>query len=51
VSEKKAFIRSFIKEVKVTQDNVLLNFTISMQPKGITEEKLGALSIEEDGGR
>jgi site-specific DNA recombinase len=50
LAERKAFIRSFIKEVKVTGDEVLLSYTIPMQPKGITEEKLSVLSIGHDGG-
>lgn len=50
-AERKAFIRSFIKEVEVTGDNVLITYTIPMQPKGITEERLPVLSIEHDGGR
>ena len=48
--EKKAFVRSFVKEVKVTGDEVLLTYTIPMMPKGMTEEKVPVLSIVHDGG-
>ena len=51
LSERKSFVRSFVKEVKVTGDEVLLTYTIPMLPKGITEEKLPVLSIVHDGGR
>jgi site-specific DNA recombinase len=51
LAERKTFIRSFVKEVKVTGDEVLLTYTIPMLPKGITEEKLPVLSIVHNGGR
>ncbi len=50
LAERKSFIRSFVKEVKVTGDDVLLTYTIPMLPKGITEEKLPVLSIVHYGG-
>ena len=50
LAEKKSFVRSFVKEVKVTGDEALLTYTIPMLPKGITEEKLPVLSIVHDGG-
>ncbi|MFC1945386.1 hypothetical protein ACFLWF_01380 [Chloroflexota bacterium] len=48
--ETRAFIRSFVREVKVTSDEVVLTFTISMS-KGLEEEKLPVTSILKDGGR
>ena len=51
ISERKTFIRSFVKEVKVTGDEALLNYTIPMLPRGVTEEKLPVLSIVHHGGR
>jgi len=48
---KKAFIRSFVKEIVVTGEEVVLTYTIPMQPKGITEERIPVLSIGYDGGR
>ncbi|MHB8105248.1 MAG: hypothetical protein ACYDG5_06895 [Dehalococcoidales bacterium] len=51
LAERKSFVRSFIKEVKVTGDNVLLTYTIPMLPGGIIEENLPVLSIVHYGGR
>jgi site-specific DNA recombinase len=50
LAERKSFVRSFVKEVKVTGDEVLLTYTIPMLPGGIIEEKLPVLSIVHDGG-
>ena len=50
LAEKKSFVRSFVKEVKVTGDEVLLTYTIPMLSKGITEEKLPVLPIVHYGG-
>ncbi|MCJ7426528.1 MAG: recombinase family protein [Dehalococcoidales bacterium] len=50
LAEKKSFVRSFVKEVKVTGDSVLLTYTIPMLPTGMTEEKLPVLSIVHYGG-
>jgi hypothetical protein len=49
-TERKSFIRSFVKEVKVTGEEVLLTYTMPIQPRGITEEKLSVLSTVHDGG-
>jgi site-specific DNA recombinase len=51
LTERKAFIRSFVKEVKVTGDEVLVTYTIPMLPRGLAEEKLPVLSIGHYGGR
>ena len=40
LAERKSFVRSFVKEVKVTGDEVMLTYTIPMQPGGFSEEKL-----------
>jgi site-specific DNA recombinase len=45
LTERKAFIKSFIKEVKVTGDEVLLTYTMPLPPQGISEEKVGVLGI------
>jgi hypothetical protein len=50
LAETKSFVRSFVKEVKVTGDEVLITYTIPMLPKGMNEEKLSVLSIGHDGG-
>lgn len=44
LSERRAFIRSFVKEVKVTGDEVLLTYTMPLPPKGISEERVGVQS-------
>ncbi len=44
LTERKSFVRSFVKEVKVTGDEVMLTYTIPMQPGGLSEEKLPVLS-------
>jgi len=51
LAEKKSFVRSFIKEVKVTGDDVLLTYTMPMLPRGIIVEKLPVLSTVHNGGR
>ena len=51
LAERKSFVRSFVKEVKVTGDEVLLTYTIPMLPRGVTEERLPVLSIVHHGGR
>jgi CheY-like chemotaxis protein len=48
--ERKSFIRSFVKEVKVTGEDMLLTYTIPMVPKGVTQEKLPVLSVIYSGG-
>ena len=51
LAERKSFIRSFVKEIKMTGNQVILTYTIPMFTKGLTEEKLPVLSIVHDGGR
>jgi hypothetical protein len=41
--ERKSFIKSFVKEVKVTGDEVVLTYTVPLPPKGISEERVGVL--------
>jgi DNA repair exonuclease SbcCD ATPase subunit len=50
LTEKKSFVRSFVKEVRVTGDNVLLTYTMPMLPKGKIEEKIPVLPIVHYGG-
>ena len=50
LAERKSFVRSFVKEVKVTGDEVLITYTMPMLPKGVLEEKLSVLSTGHDGG-
>jgi site-specific DNA recombinase len=51
LTERKSFVRSFVKEVKVTGDEVLITYTMPLLPKGMLEEKLSVLSIGHDGGQ
>jgi hypothetical protein len=51
LAERKAFIRSFVKEVKVTANDVLLTYTIPMGPAGLSEEEMMVPSIVHYGGR
>ncbi len=50
LTERRSFIRSFVKEAKVTGNQVLLTYTIPMSSKGIIEEELGVPSIVQYGG-
>jgi hypothetical protein len=50
LAERKSFIRNFVKEVKVTGDEVLITYTLPMLPKGILEEKLLVLPTGHVGG-
>jgi site-specific DNA recombinase len=49
IAERKTFIRSFVKEVKVTGNEALLTYTIPMLPRGVTEEKLPVLFTVHNG--
>lgn len=49
--EQKAFIRSFVKEVKVTGGEVLLTYTIPLPPDGVTEDLTEVLDTVQNGGR
>ena len=48
--EQKAFIRSFVKEVRVTGTNVLITYTIPLPPDGAIDEQARVLSIVHGGG-
>ena len=50
LSEQKAFMRSFVKKVRVTGKEVLIIYTIPLPPDGATHERAGVLSIVHDGG-
>ena len=51
LAERRAFIRSFIKEVKVTGNDVLVSYTVPVTPNEVSEEELGVLSTVHYGGR
>ncbi len=50
LAERKSFVRSFVKEVKVTGDEVLLTYMMPMLPRGVTKERLPVLPIDTPGG-
>ena len=50
LSEKRAFIKSFVKEVNVQDKKATLTYTIPMPPEGITSEELPVLPIVHYGG-
>ena len=50
LAEQRTFIRSFVKEVKVTGKGVLLTCTLPLPPQGITQERAGVLNIVHFGG-
>jgi hypothetical protein len=49
--EKKSFVKSFVKEMKATGDEVLVTYTLPLLPKGVSEEKLSVLPSVNHGGR
>ncbi len=51
LTERKAFIRGFIKEVNITGDEAKLTYTLPMLPRGLREETESVLAIVHRGGR
>jgi len=51
LSERRAFIRSFVKEIIVNKTEVQLNYTLPLLQKGLAEERLAVPPIVHDGGR
>ena len=50
LAERKSFIKSFVKEIRVAKDHALLRYTIPLPPSGILDERAGVLSIVPFGG-
>jgi len=50
LAERRAFVRSFVKEIIVTGNEVLLNYTIPLPPQGLMEKKAGVPPIVHYGG-
>jgi site-specific DNA recombinase len=48
--KQKAFIRSFVKEVRVTRKEVLLTYTIPLPPEGTLQETAAVLDTVHYGG-
>jgi site-specific DNA recombinase len=51
LAERRAFIRTFVKEIKVTGNDVVMTYTNPILPGGRIEEKVPVLCIEHYGGR
>lgn len=51
LAERRTFIRSFVKEVRVTGNEVVLNYSMPILPDNVTIEKEGVLPIVQDGGQ
>ncbi len=49
LAEQKSFIRSFVKEVKITGNEALLTYTMPLPPQGVTEERTGVLNTVQYG--
>ena len=45
LTERRAFIRRFVKEIKVTGDEVILTYTMPSKPNGTSEDRIGVLPI------
>ena len=43
LAERKSFIRSFVKDVRVAGNEVLLTYTMPLPPAGISQEMVGVL--------
>lgn len=51
LSERRAFIRSFVEDIIVTKKEVQLSYTAPLLPKGLSEEKVEVLPTVRYGGR
>ena len=51
ITERRAFIKSFIKEVRVTGDKAVLSHSMPILPEQVTIEKEGVLPAVHYGGR
>jgi len=51
LAERKSFIKSFVREVRVASSDVLLSYTIPLSAGGLSQETLVVPPIVHDGGR
>ena len=51
LAERKAFVRSFVREIKVTCDEVIMNYNIPLLPDNITVGKERVLPTVQYGGQ
>jgi hypothetical protein len=50
-AERRAFIRSFVKEIKVISAETVLSYAISLLPEKVAVAKEGVLPVVHYGGR
>jgi site-specific DNA recombinase len=50
LAERKAFIRSFVKEIRIEGDEAKLTYILPMLPRGLREETESVLAIVNHGG-
>ena len=50
MTDRKAFIKSFVKEVQVTGKQVVLSYSIPVSLKGISREEVSVPPIVHNGG-
>jgi site-specific DNA recombinase len=51
LAERRTFIKSFIKDIRVTGNEAVLTYTMPMLPEKVTIEKEGVLPTVQYGGR
>ena len=51
ISERRSFIKSYVKEIRITGDEARLTQTLPMLPGGNADEAVPVLGIEQSGGR
>ncbi len=51
LTDRRAFIRSFVKEIAVSHAEIRLVYTLPLLPDGLTEESVRVLPIVRYGGR
>lgn len=51
LTDRRTFIRSFVKEIVVFREEVKLFYTLPLLPDGLIEESVGVLPIVRYGGR
>ncbi len=51
LSDRRAFIRSFVEEITVTKHEIQLKYTLPLLLDGLTEERMGVLPIVRYGGQ
>jgi len=51
LAEKKAFIRSFVKDIRMNGEEGKLTYTVPMPPQGLQDETESVLAIVHHGGR